>query len=126
MGYITLSIKRNDEVKSYIVVDAEYLNESWLAEARPDNTTKIIKQFKCKKFKNCFQELTDCMVHLGEVVELTANDVEPRNVNRLRNILSRKILEIQNHTSQHALTGLLKRIQHSFLAPIIDYRLLSL
>lgn len=125
MGYITLSIKRNNEIKPYIVVDAEYLQEVWIAEAYPDNSTKIIKQFKCKKFKNCLPELTNCMVHLGEVVEITANDIEQRNVNRLRNILSHKIFEMQSHNSQPAI-NLWNRIQNTFVSPIVVYKLLSM
>ena len=87
MSHINLSIKRNNQIKPYIVVNAEYLNEAWLAEAYDDNSTKIIKQFKCTKFKNCFKELSDCMVHLGEIIDVSGTEIEERNVNRLRNIL---------------------------------------
>ena len=87
MSHINLTIKQNNEIKPYIVVSAEYLNEAWLAEAYGDNSTKIIKQFKCAKFKNCFKELSDCMVHLGEIIDVSGSEIEERSVNRLRNIL---------------------------------------
>ncbi len=91
MGYINLSIKVRGQVRPYILFSAEYLNEAWLAEAYEDGTTHIVKQFKCSKFKRCFYDVYDYInSHLGEVVDLKANDVEDRYVTMLRNILINK------------------------------------
>lgn len=90
MSHINLSIKQGETTKPYIIVNAEYLQEAWLAERREDDSTKIIKQFKCKEFKNCFPELTDCIVHMGEIVQLTSSEVDTRSVNRFNNLVTRK------------------------------------
>ncbi len=88
MGYINLSIKVRGQVKPYILFSADYLNEAWLAEAFEDGTTHIVKQFKCRKFHRCFYDVYDYIEsNLGEVTELTGNDVEPRYETMLRNIL---------------------------------------
>jgi hypothetical protein len=122
MGHIHLSIKHNNEIKPYIIVDAEYLHEAWIAEAYDDNTTKIIKQFRYKEFKNCFPEIINCVDHLGEVVNLTGTDIEERSVNRLRNILRHKAFYV--HKSNYDRT--VEWLQHILIAPIMDYKLLSL
>lgn len=119
MGHINLSIKRDNEIKPYNIVSAEYINEAWIAETFEDNTTKIIKQFKCGKFKNCFPELAACMVHLGEVVELSSDDIEQRNVNRLRNILNHKYFDIPQTIFSEW------KWLNALAIPIMHYRLLS-
>jgi len=90
MGYINLSIKRDGVTYTYVIFHAKYLNEAWLAEVQEDDTTKIVKQFKCRKFKNCFYDLARHINMLGQVEKLSATDIEPRFVKMLENILVNK------------------------------------
>jgi len=76
MGYITLTISKGEITQDYILFHAEYLNESWLAEVNQDESTTILRQFKCKKFENCFDEAVSVILHLGEVKKISVNEVD--------------------------------------------------
>jgi hypothetical protein len=87
MGHINLSIQQNQQTKWYILSNADFLGEAWLAEVRENDTTKIIKQFQCRKFENCFIELQRFIKKLGKVTRLSANEIKERDLQLLENIL---------------------------------------
>ena len=88
MGHIILKIRKGDTEKPYIVVDADYLQEAWVAEAYDNNKTKIIKQFHCKKFNNCFGDLKRCIRGLGEVTAISADGIQNNQIEQLKAILA--------------------------------------
>lgn len=87
MAHIHLSIQKNQSTKWYIISNAEYLEEAWLAEVYENGRTQIIKQFQCNKFPDCFRELQNCINKLGKVTQISGNDVNDRDLTMLTNIL---------------------------------------
>lgn len=129
MGFISLSVKKNNIVKPYIIVEADYLQEAWIAETFDDNKTRIIQQFKYKEFKNCFPELANCMVHLGEIVKITSDEIAENDMDNLLDVISKKVVGADPTLLEFVssrITKLIGKIQCHFLQPIMDYRLLSL
>ena len=105
MGHLTLKIRNNNTEKPYIVVDADYLHEVWVAEAFDENKTKIIKQFKCDNFRNCFKDLKSYIRGLGEVTDITADGIQDSQVEQLKKILAHNtdtqtVPENENHRSE--------------------------
>lgn len=76
MGYITFTISNRETIAEYILFHADYLNESWLAEVNSDGSTKILRQFKCKNFENCFSEAVAVIVLLGTVSKISVTDLD--------------------------------------------------
>jgi hypothetical protein len=87
MGHINLQIRQNMMIKGYILSSAEYLEEAWLAEVHENGNTRIVRQFKCKEFRNCFEELKQFVNRLGEVKKLSCNGIKEQDVTQLENIL---------------------------------------
>lgn len=87
MGHIHFSIQLNQETKWYIFSHAEYLQEAWLAEVNENDSTKIVKQFKCKKLQNCFRELKEFVGRLGVVKKITANEIQDYDLSQLEYLL---------------------------------------
>jgi len=101
MGHINLSIRQDQQTKWYILSNADFLGEAWLAEVREDDTTKIIKQFQCRKFENCFIDLQRFIKKLGKVTRLSASEMKERDVKLLENLLISPedgILPINDHS----------------------------
>lgn len=90
MGHINLSIQQDQLTKWYILSSAEYLEEAWLAEVNENESTKIVKQFKCKKFKSCFRELRDFVAQLGEVKKISGSDIREQDMRQLEHLLFSK------------------------------------
>lgn len=88
MGYIRLNIQQDNQIKPFIIFSADYLNEAWVAESLHNGRTKIIKQFKCRKFQLCFNKLSDFIKRLGEVKEFNATGIEEHDITLLRQILT--------------------------------------
>jgi len=119
MGHITLSIKRNDTIQPYIVVDADYLHEAWVAEAHDDNSTRIIKQFKCDKFKDCFGELRSVITDLGEVTDISANDMPDNGVNAFKKMLAAgEKVENKHH---YSIYDTFKKLQRMIILPSLAH-----
>ena len=87
MSYITIKIRKQDQERDYLLFYAEYLNEAWLAIINHDDTTKIIRQFKCKEFEDCFDEAAELINRLGAVVKLTANEAGEMYLTKLQNAI---------------------------------------
>jgi hypothetical protein len=119
MGHITLSIRQNNRIQPYIIVDADYLHEAWVAEAHDDNSTKIIRQFKCEKFNDCFEELRSVITDLGEVTEISANDIPDTGVKAFKNMLAAPDKEQpKNH---HSISETFKKIQKLLTSPAMAH-----
>jgi hypothetical protein len=73
MGYTILSIRRNNSIRKYILFYADYLQEAWLSEVKDNETTKIVRQFKCKDTDD-FEELSANLARMGEIVNLASNE----------------------------------------------------
>jgi hypothetical protein len=72
---------------------ADYLNESWLAQVNQDDTTTILRQFKCKKFENCFHEVVAVLPHLGKVNKISLNEVDESH-----GLVLQKAIEQKSHS----------------------------
>jgi hypothetical protein len=73
MGYTTLSLRKNNNVRKYILFYADYLNEAWLSEVMENDETKIIKQFKCKNYDD-LSNLVTFISKRGQVVNLASSE----------------------------------------------------
>ena len=74
MGYTTISIrKKNNSVRKYILFYADYLGEAWLSEVLDNDTTRIVKQFKCKSLLD-LNDLAAYISRNGEVINLSSNE----------------------------------------------------
>ena len=87
MAHIHLKIQQDQNTKWYILSNAEYLGEAWLAEVYENDTTRIVKQFQCSKFQNCFRELHQVVRKIGKVTQVSGNDVNDSDLTLLKNIL---------------------------------------
>lgn len=87
MGHINLQIRQNRAIKGYVLSNAEYLEEAWLAEVHDNGNTRIIRQFKCKEFRSCFEELRDFVKRLGEVKKLSFSGIKEQDVQHLQTLL---------------------------------------
>jgi len=94
MGYTTLSIRKNNTVKKYILFYADYLNEAWLSEVLENDTTRIIKQFKCKSLAD-LNDLADYISRSGEIINLTSNETAEVRLKILERQLKRKQIPLQ-------------------------------
>jgi len=90
MGHINLSIQQNAAIKTYMLSNAEYMGEAWLAEVKDDQSTKIIRQFKCKKFEDCFSELKLFLKGIGKVKKVTGTESHDK-AEMLENLLIRRL-----------------------------------
>ena len=102
MGHIHLTIQKNKNTKNYILSNADYLEEAWLAEVNENNTTRIVKQFRCKKFENCFLELKHYVKQLGNVTILSGSDIKDQELKLLERLLIKEdgILPITTRLSK--------------------------
>ena len=91
MSYISLSIKKNNSNKKYILFYAEYLNEAWLSEVLPNDATRIVKQFSCKNIADV-QKVAAFLSKSGEVLNLAANDSADKKLMVLQQKLTRNKL----------------------------------
>lgn len=73
MGYTTLSIRKNNRIRKYILFYADYLQEAWLSEVKDNDTTKIIRQFRCKDTID-FELLTASLTGMGEIINLNSDE----------------------------------------------------
>ena len=73
MGYTTLSIRKNNRIGKYILFYADYLQEAWLSEVLDNDTTKIVRQFRCKDTLD-FELLTASLSNMGEIINLNSNE----------------------------------------------------
>jgi hypothetical protein len=89
MGYTSLSIRKNNSVRKYILFYADYLNEAWLSEVLENETTKIIKQFRCKSM-NDLTLLTQYISSKGEVVNLKSGEGNEQPLRIIETRLSQK------------------------------------
>lgn len=87
MGHINFQIRQNMTIKGYILSSAEYLEQAWLAEVIENGNTRIVREFKCKEFSGCFQELKQFLSRLGEVKKLSCNGIKEHDVKKLEDIL---------------------------------------
>jgi hypothetical protein len=99
MGYTRLSLLKNDNVRKYILFYADYLNEAWLSEVLEDDTTKIIKQFKCKNLHDV-DALAEYISKRGDVVKLTSGETTEEYLQILENRLVEKPKRIYSRTPQ--------------------------
>lgn len=76
MGYFTLTLSSEEQTQKYTLFYAHYLKEAWLAEVRYDGTTKIIKEYKCKDFRRCFQNAARLIKSFGTVKAVAAHDID--------------------------------------------------
>lgn len=90
MGYITLTVKKHNETKEYILFHADYLNEAWLAKVNDDDTTKIIKQFRCRKFEQCFHDAVHLISQLGEVTKISSSEIDELHISMFRYSLEKQ------------------------------------
>jgi hypothetical protein len=72
MRYTTLTIRNHNYMRKFILFYADYLQEAWLSEVNKDDSTKIIKQFKCKDTDD-FQVLLTTLSRMGEIINLSSN-----------------------------------------------------
>ena len=98
MSHINLSIQQGQNKARYILSNADYMGEAWLAKVNEDNTTKIIRLFRCSQFRDCFRDLKMFVDRLGEVKQLSASCVADGDRNLLENILLKNdgILPVNN------------------------------
>jgi len=87
MGHVTLYIRQNENMRSYILSNAKHINEAWLSEGSDNNSSEIIKRFHCSKFENCFYELRKFVNQLGVVTGLSGNGIKDRHLSRLNSML---------------------------------------
>jgi hypothetical protein len=111
MGYTTLSIKNNNTIGKYIIFYADYLNEAWLSEVMPDDTTKIVKQFICKN-ESDLDILCRYISRKGELINLTGS----HSVGDYLAILENKLAE---KTCKSIIPGFIK-----FAMTAMPYRML--
>ena len=102
MGYTILSIRKNNRVRKYILFYADYLNEAWLSEVLEDDTTKIVKQFRCKSTDD-LHELSANLSRMGEIVNLSSDQTIEQHLSILDMKLEKpqpsKIVELLNTTA---------------------------
>jgi hypothetical protein len=87
MGHINLAIQQDQHKGWYILSDASYMGEAWLARVDENDSTKIIRQFRCKNFKDCFRDLKVFIDTLGEVKKMSAVGVKESDAALLEDIL---------------------------------------
>ncbi len=106
MGQINLAIQQGEHKGWYVLSDASYMGEAWLARIDEFDSTKIIRQFRCKQFRDCFRELKIFVDTLGDVKKMSATGVAPADVALLEDILVGKsdgILPINDPTAGNSL-----------------------
>jgi hypothetical protein len=86
MGYTTLSLRKNNNVRKYILFYADYLNEAWLSEVMENDETKIIKQFKCKNHDD-LSNLVAFISKRGKVVNLASSETAEQVLKLVENRL---------------------------------------
>jgi hypothetical protein len=86
MGYTILSLRKNNNVRKYILFYADYLNEAWLSEVMENDETKIIKQFKCKNYDD-LSNLVAFISKRGKVVNLASSETAEQVLKLVENRL---------------------------------------
>ena len=100
MEHINLSIQQNAAIRTYILSNAEYMGKAWLAEVNDDQSVKIITQFECKKFEDCFSELQQFLKGIGKVKKVSGTEGHHR-IEMLENLLIGR-LEDKNDKAHYA------------------------
>lgn len=93
MGYTTLSIRRKNTVRKYILFYADYLDEAWLSEVRDDGSTRIVKQFKCKSLFD-LNDLARYISRNGDIVKLSTEENAEVYLKILEKQLTKKPFEL--------------------------------
>ena len=97
MGHINLSIQQDAAIRTYILSNAEYMGKAWFAEVNDDQSVKIITQFECKKFEDCFIELQQFLKQIGKVKKVSGTESRHR-IEMLENLLIGR-LELDRNAS---------------------------
>ncbi len=82
MGYTILKIRRNNKIRKYILFYADYLQEAWLSEVRDNETTKIVRQFRCKDTDDLHQLSSD-LSRMGEIINLASDETLEQHLSLL-------------------------------------------
>lgn len=75
MSYLRISINTDLKKRKFILFYADYLQEAWLSEAFENDTTKILKQFRCKNTSD-IEKVADYISKSGKVTHLKNESTE--------------------------------------------------
>jgi hypothetical protein len=87
MGYISIFINKNNNNRKYILFYAEYLQEAWLSEVLENDTTRILKQFRCKNVGDV-EKVASYLSKSGNILNLAANDTSDKRLMKLEHKLN--------------------------------------
>ena len=75
MNYLRIAINANSKDRKFILFYADYLQEAWLSEVLENDTTKILKQFRCKNDKDV-DKVAAYISKSGSVINLSTESTE--------------------------------------------------
>jgi len=117
MGYTVLSIRRSNGIRKYILFYADYLQEAWLSEVRDNETTKIVKQFKCKSTDD-FHELSQDLSQMGEIINLASNETLEQHLA----VLDMKLEKSYRSRLREFLSDLKVKFKHSTVMAVSQFK----
>lgn len=75
MNYLRIAVDAKSTNRKFILFYADYLQEAWLSEVFDNDTTKIIKQFRCKD-TNDVHKVAAYISRSGTIVNLLNESTE--------------------------------------------------
>lgn len=75
MNYLRIAVNANSKDRKFILFYADYLQEAWLSEVLENDTTKILKQFRCKN-TNDLTKVAAYISKSGTVINLSNESTE--------------------------------------------------
>ena len=75
MNYLRIAINANSTDRKFILFYADYLQEAWLSEVLENDTTKILKQFRCKT-ENDVAKVAAYISKSGTVINLSTESTQ--------------------------------------------------
>lgn len=87
MGYISIFVNKNNSNRKYILFYAEYLQEAWLSEVLENDTTRIVKQFRCKNVGDV-EKVATYLSKSGHILNLAVNDATDKRLMKLEHKLN--------------------------------------
>lgn len=111
MNYLRIAINANSKNRKFILFYADYLQEAWLSEVFENDTTKIIKQFRCKNTKDV-EKVAAYISRSGTIVNLLNESTE----NCLQ-ILEQRLANPISHAPLHKITRFFSTLLGHFPRP---------
>lgn len=75
MNYLRIAVDANSKNRKFILFYADYLQEAWLSEVFENDTTKILKQFRCKSTRDV-EKVAAYIAKSGKIVNLLNESAE--------------------------------------------------